>query len=296
MNDWQGRYGDAALFLCVCVESLRVAQQFASMFLSKAGNCLVEGPDIPQMPAQLGCSGFVVVDPAGNLVTTKTQAFLERDEGAFRDVEARLAPLLGDGLAAGTAVVLEGLSQAAWNGKRGVVRPTPRDLAAQGRVAVSVDGKVLSLKRANVARAGAAPAKKHKAEMASVGHKQMDAEHASVAEMLEALKASKARADLKAARDEFREHSLHEEELMVKAGFGGDPEDALSAQASHRRDHARIVALADKALDSGRAIIPTEAIEGFCDAIYRHTKNFDALYEDAVKPLDKCASDCGAGG
>ena len=55
-------------------------------------------------------------------------------------------------LSLGAAVELVGLSNAEFNGRRGVVAPPPADLAA-GRIAVTVDGRTLSLKRENVVAA-----------------------------------------------------------------------------------------------------------------------------------------------
>ena len=59
-------------------------------------------------------------------------------------------------LPVGTEVKLEGLSNAAYNGKRGRITVTAPDLMARDRVAVIVDGNTLSFKRANVARDGSA--------------------------------------------------------------------------------------------------------------------------------------------
>ena len=58
-------------------------------------------------------------------------------------------------LSLGAAVELVGLSNAEFNGRRGVVAAPPADLAA-GRVAVTVDGRTLSLKRENVVAARSA--------------------------------------------------------------------------------------------------------------------------------------------
>ena len=71
MEVWQRAHGAACCFACVCVEGEYVAREFARLYLHTATNCVVEGPDIPQIPLQLGCSGFVVVDQEGNIVTTK---------------------------------------------------------------------------------------------------------------------------------------------------------------------------------------------------------------------------------
>ena len=58
-------------------------------------------------------------------------------------------------LSLGAAVELVGLSNAEFNGRRGVVAAPPADLAA-GRIAVTVDGRTLALKRENVVAARSA--------------------------------------------------------------------------------------------------------------------------------------------
>ena len=80
----------------------------------------------------------------------------------------------------------------------------------------------------------------------SVGHAVLDTEHAAVHAKLAKLAALSAdgdgaavRAALRDARDEFRAHATHEEEMMADAGFGGDVADALSAAASHRTSNRR---------------------------------------------------------
>ena len=126
------RHGAACVFACVCVEGEYVAREFARLYLHTATNCVVEGPDIPQIPLQLGCSGFVVVDGDGNIVTTKTKSLLDYGEVAFRDADAKLAVLLGgDSLPVGTAVELTGLSNDAFNGRRGIVTETPAPRCAR---------------------------------------------------------------------------------------------------------------------------------------------------------------------
>lgn len=76
-------------FLCVCVESLGVAQFFDRMFrFEHAVNAYI--PSQTYMPrgfGQLGCSGFIVVDAEGNFISRKTKAFLQYGEDAFRHVD-----------------------------------------------------------------------------------------------------------------------------------------------------------------------------------------------------------------
>ena len=78
---------------------------------------------------------------------------------------------------------------------------------------------------------------------------------------------------------------------MVAARFWGVvPADDLSAVNSHRRDHDRIVALADAVLNRGEGIIRKKDIDAFASAIARHTENFDALYVDAANADAPCGA------
>ncbi len=294
MEVWQRAHGAACVFACVCVEGEYVAREFARLYLHTATNCVVEGPDIPQIPLQLGCSGFVVVDQEGNIVTTKTKALLDYGEVAFRDVDAKLAVLLGgDALPVGSAVELTGLSNDAFNGRRGIVAETPENVRQAGRIAVIVDGQAIALKRENLVVDAPTRSASPEGDLKKIGHAGMDAEHAAIGQALQELRETRSRDALQVARDEFREHATHEEDLMVAARFGGDPADDLSAVNSHRRDHERIVALADAVLKQGTGIIRKKDIDAFANAIVRHTENFDALYVDAANALD---APCGARG
>jgi hypothetical protein len=58
----------------------------------------------------------------------------------------------------GAAVELVGLSDAEFNGRRGVVAETPPELVARERVLVTVDNRTVSLKRRNVVARPASPA------------------------------------------------------------------------------------------------------------------------------------------
>ena len=55
-------------------------------------------------------------------------------------------------LPVGTAVKLQGLSNADYNGKKGIIAVTAPDVLSRGRIAVIVDGTTLSFKRVNVRR------------------------------------------------------------------------------------------------------------------------------------------------
>ena len=75
--------------------------------------------------------------------------------GSSDDEAAPPPPPRRHRLSLGAAVELVGLSNAEFNGRRGVVAAPPADLAA-GHVAVTVDGRTLSLRRENVVAARSA--------------------------------------------------------------------------------------------------------------------------------------------
>lgn len=94
MEHWaRGRqFGRKADFLCISVTGKRTAEQFkSSLGLDVVTLGFVEG----RMPrfGQLGCSGFVVLHPDGTIANPRTTAFLDRGEGAFRDLETLLGKL-----------------------------------------------------------------------------------------------------------------------------------------------------------------------------------------------------------
>ena len=70
------------------------------------------------------------------------------------------------------------------------------------------------------------------AAMASVGHAELDAEHEAIGALLDEAVATGSPAALRAARDEFRDHATHEEEIMRDAGFGGT--GAMSAAGRYQ--------------------------------------------------------------
>ena len=299
MDHWQRSYGAAALFLCVCVESPRVAREFSRSFYKAATNCYVDQWS-GAFPAQLGCSGFIVLDGEGRFLTTKSPAFLDQRERAFRAVERLLAPLLEKGgpvedatraFAEGAAVEITGVSNPFYEGARGTVVETPRDVGRKGRVAVELaDGRVIAIRAANLALVDGEAADKEApdtddvavnlAPLPKVGHAEMDDEHAEITAALCRLAEAKTAAAVRAVRAQFEEHSLHEEALMAEVGFGGD--GPLSAAASHQKDHRRIVALADAIAAKGDAVADAD-VAALADAIHSHAANFDVLYVDAVK-------------
>lgn len=96
MEAWaRGPLGGRADFLCICVDERAVAEMFGRMFefTSCVNGWIPSQADMPSY-GQLGCSGFILVNGDGSFVSKRTSAFLQQGEGAFRDLEQRLLPLL----------------------------------------------------------------------------------------------------------------------------------------------------------------------------------------------------------
>ncbi len=93
MESWAQAYSPRVQFLCVCIDSVGVAQMFDRMFRFQcAVNVYIPSRAyFPKGYGQLGCSGFIVSDAQGNFISRKTKAYLQYGEDAFRHVEALLA-------------------------------------------------------------------------------------------------------------------------------------------------------------------------------------------------------------
>lgn len=91
MARWCDKYDDDKVaFLCVSVEGLNCARFFAQ-FVGRCINATMLPNEFPSFPIQLGCSGFVVLDKFGNIVTTRTAPkFLDLPEESFLSVERAL--------------------------------------------------------------------------------------------------------------------------------------------------------------------------------------------------------------
>lgn len=110
MELWaQGELGGRVDFLCICVESLEVAQMFGEMFRFRhVTNGWIADHKYGPRYGQLGCSGFVVLDGDGNFLSRKTAAFLQYDVAAFQDLVrvVRRGLLLSEGADKDTSPLL----------------------------------------------------------------------------------------------------------------------------------------------------------------------------------------------
>ena len=84
MDEWQRRYQGRCSFVCICCDGPDLAEAFAKRLrLTSCYNTVAA-----ENPAwgQLGCSGFIVLDAAGNVTCKSTSAFLDVREQAFEHV------------------------------------------------------------------------------------------------------------------------------------------------------------------------------------------------------------------
>lgn len=256
MQRWAAKFPQV-VWLCVCVESMDVARRFERNGGTALNVCVDR--DMPQFPAQLGCQGFVVLDSRRRVVTTKSRAFLDDGDGAFRHVEG----LIGESITASRVPIqvnakirLARLRTDSLNGVEGRVANDD----GGDRVTVRLDDdRVIAVKPDNLLRVG---------DLGSVDHADMDADHAALVRAIQDAYASPH--NLAALRDEFRDHAKREEALLAQHLKGG----RFSALDSHVADHARILKLAE--VDDDDDLFHKVRI--FASAIYDHAEKFDALY------------------
>ena len=226
MQRWAARF-PVVRFLCVCVESLRVARQFQAEFgFERAVNCHIPGRSyMPVGYGQLGCSGFVVADRDGCFVSRRTRAYLDYGDAAFAHVEELLRAQLGEAAAPGIGI--------------GIGPPATRRDNSEGEAAEAVEEKEEEEEEEEEEKKVEPPP--------SVGIRSMDHEHERCADAMSLLLETRSAKSLELVLTELIEHFDHEERLMRKHGFGdagggGDGDGgAFSPFRSHVKDHERIL-------------------------------------------------------
>lgn len=199
-------------FLCVCVESARVALSFHDLF--GFGDRVVNGyiPSGEYMPrgfGQLGCSGFVISDASGNFVSRKTKAYLQVGEGAFRHVESILSELVPSAAkklpASPTSTTVRQPKQKRQRNDQLMIKPP-----------------------------------------ASVGVDSMDDEHQECTDSFNRAIKNPTNETLRHLHAILKEHFTHEEELIEQHSPNNG---SFSKLTSHAMDHARILDMATAELD-----------------------------------------------
>ena len=257
MAKWSSKYGSNVNFICVSVEGLDVARYFNNF----TGNCInsiiVEEP---QFPVQLGCSGFVVVDQNGNIVTTKsTPSFLDADELAFRGVEKLLSEIMN----------ITSVKQNDSNLK------SHNEIVDNENHTMQTNWKPLP----------------------HVGHIEMDDEHKLIDDSLCRLISNPSRSMMIELRNVVAKHFQHEEEFLSKIKFGTS--GLISAHKSHTSDHQRILSILDDILedkmklDDDKSNVNKLDVSKIVHIIHQHGERFDSLY--AKKVEDELTSQCKSG-
>jgi hypothetical protein len=236
MEIWAEQAGGAAggdvQFLCVCVESLGVAQHFARMFTFRhALNAYIPARQyFPHGYGQLGCSGFIVVDAKGNFISRKTRAYLQYGDQAFCHVEQLL-----DQERRKVASLAVGASSTG---------PLCRNSVATASAAAAAVAKDEEKKSAATTAGSSSSSTEDDCYTPppSVGVHVMDDEHQACAAALKELFLRRTRAALERVMATLESHFAHEEALMVSFQFGGDHgRSEFSALNSHAKDHQRIL-------------------------------------------------------
>jgi hemerythrin len=229
----RGGQGGDVQFLCVCVESLAVAQQFAKMFhFQYAINSYIPSRSyFPRGYGQLGCSGFIIADAYGNFVSRKTRAYLQYGEHAFAHVEQLLNEK-------------RELHRAATETQQGGGGAGGHAAAATATATADIkhnETPATATSTAPTATTTTTSIKDYYSPPPSVGVDAMDDEHTACAAALKELYKRRTRAALERVIQELESHFAHEEGLMVSSGFGGNGNSKFSALNSHVQDHYRIL-------------------------------------------------------
>ena len=222
---------DRVQFLCVCVESKSVAVMFQQMFFDKPGNGVVNSyiPSRDYMPVgfgQLGCSGFVISDGAGNFVSRKTAAYLQiGPERAFQHVESILSELLCIGNN------VNGTNNPTNKNKRSRPSPSPSTTKTKSKSKQQEQEKISMM----------TPPK-------SVGIDSMDDEHEACTNSFNRLVKDPCLENLEEIFLILQAHFQHEEDLIATHSSSSST-SKFSFLTSHRMDHERILLIAQSEID-----------------------------------------------
>jgi len=314
MDRWAAQHGENANFICVCVlgdnSASSLAKEFgSSLRLRHCVNGFVDGrQDMPSY-GQLGCKGFIVLDPDHAIISQCTASFMELREAAFGSVEAilgqRLKIKFGD-FSMGDFVTVKGIaSQPQLNGQPGVLRSF---VEAKGRWQVELDsGEVKALKPSNLSALvtnadadedvpstaseedpGPTPTTFCVEGVETVGVASIDAEHDECIAAMNKLSDSRKLQDLQAVYSSVSAHFKNEEDLLVQYGFGANQPSQFSPLTSHIEDHTRILRLIQEEIERKQSACSTalacsvDFVKKLADAFHFHAESFDRQYSQLL--------------
>jgi hypothetical protein len=274
MQAWRRAFReDEARFVCICVDGRAeaTAREFQRLYFQQDMiNAFIDArEDFPRFETQLGCQGLVVFDAEGRFATQRSPAFLDQRGDAFRVVESAVRSLassrsIGSGHRHTSDVHrTEKVSIARFAENACLELPTSLD-DTEALVAMSLP---------------------------TVGHPEMDADHAEIGKLMRRAFVSREARDVHALFDAFQEHAAEEEVLLrdaenngacgVNEGGARAP-DAFRASSSHASDHARVLSEL-RAVTSATDMREGETIslERFhlaCRSIVEHAMTYDSAY------------------
>jgi hypothetical protein len=251
MDVWSKRYHPHVQFICICVESLSVAQMFSRIFLfTKCWNAYIPNRQyFPKNFGQLGCSGFIVIQN-NRFISKKTRSYLDYGEYAFVDVEQLIDS------------------------------PTPPSLRSHN------DNEDLPGNDDDTPEAQPLLAAIEAPPLTGIG--EMDREHQDCTRVLNQLLNHPA--DIEAWQRAVRvlaEHFIHEEETVLKLKCDA-AESPFSPLHSHKKDHERILDIGRQEIERDRTLSSSwhschprpEKARALATAFVAHATDFDALYSE----------------
>jgi hypothetical protein len=155
MDRWQRQFQGRCSFVCICCDGPDLAETYAKRL--KLTSCYNTVAASQPEWGQLGCSGFIIVDAAGNVTCKSTSSFMEVRQRAFEHVETLVNAMLATSPSAsfispGATMELCGLTaRPELNGVRVVCVKSASEASHGGRCEVrTLDGRTMSVKPANL--------------------------------------------------------------------------------------------------------------------------------------------------
>ena len=280
--------------------------------------------DFPPFSAQLGCQGLVIFDHESCISVGCSPSLNRVGLKAFRTVDAVVVTLAEDAgmdecdLVAGESRVYESAqdlqeelyeSSMRASERRAQERAcaVPPEKRYEANVGAGNNSKTNPSSSDSSAKAcpNCPPCPPDKCEakearrekplgvVPSVGHDEMDEEHAACAQAFERLRVERTVESLRDLISLLQYHFEHEEALMQESGFGAGAPAGLSPLESHKTDHKRILEFAESELQQARRkskggsagqklVVSETCAQSIANLFEVHATQFDSRYEGVV--------------